>query len=215
MAKIITIQEAMDLITDNMTVMIPGFWAVGSPEKLIDALVAKGVKNLTGIGISTAQPFKGIGKLIANRQLKKFIGSYVGRNPATMEQWEAGELEVEFVPQGTLAERIRAGGFGLGGILTPTGIGTEIAAGKQVINVDGRDYLLEKPLRADVALLKACKADKAGNLVYRKAARNTNPLMAAAADITIVEAAEIVEIGGIDPDDVMTPGIFVDYLVQG
>jgi len=215
MAKIISIEEAMDMIVDGMTIMIPGFWAIGSPEKLIDALVAKGVRNLTGIGISTALTTKGIGKLIANHQIKKFIGSYVGRNPATMEQMEAGELEVEFVPQGTLAERVRAAGFGLGGILTPTGLGTEIAAGKQVINVDGRDYLLEKPLRADVALVKACLADKAGNLVYRKAARNTNPLMAAAADITIVEAAKIVEIGEIDPDDVMTPGIFVDYLVQG
>ncbi len=215
MAKVISIEEAMDMIKDGMTIMVAGFWGVGTPEKLIDALVAKGTKNLTSISISTALPNRGVGKLVANRQLKKVIVSYIGRNPATSEQYESGDLEVEFVPQGTLAERIRAGGFGLGGILTPTGVGTEIEQGKQRITVDGRDYLLEKPLRADVALIKAHKADKAGNLVYRKAARNTNPLMAAAADITIVQADEILEIGEIDPDEVMTPGIFVDYLVQG
>ncbi|MFZ5752907.1 MAG: CoA transferase subunit A [Bacillota bacterium] len=215
MAKVISIGEAVDMIKDGMTIMVAGFWGVGTPEKLIDALVAKGTKNLTSISISTALPTKGVGKLVANRQLKKVIVSYIGRNPATSEQYESGDLEVEFVPQGTLAERIRAGGFGLGGILTPTGVGTEIEQGKQRITVDGRDYLLEKPLRADVALIKAHKADKAGNLVYRKAARNTNPLMAAAADITIVQADEILEIGEIDPDEVMTPGIFVDYLVKG
>ena len=215
MAKVISIEEAVDLIKDGMTIMVAGFWGVGTPEKLVDALVAKGTKNLTSISISTALPNKGVGKLVANRQVKKVIVSYIGRNPATAEQYEAGDLEVEFVPQGTLAERIRAGGFGLGGILTPTGVGTEIEQGKQRITVDGRDYLLEKPLRADVALIKAHKADKAGNLVYRKAARNTNPIMAAAADITIVQADEILEIGEIDPDEVMTPGIFVDYLVQG
>lgn len=214
MAKIITVEEAMEFIHDGITLMVPGFWAVGSPEKLIDAIVAKGVKNMTGIGISTATPEKGIGKLIANRQLKKFIGSYIGRNPITMEMLDSGELEVEFSPQGTLSERVRAGGFGLGGILTPTGVGTEVAIGKQVINVDGRDYLLEKPLKADVAIIKAFKADKAGNLVYRKATRNTNPLMAAAAKITIVQVDHIFEIGQLEPDEIMTPGVFVDYLVQ-
>lgn len=215
MAKIISIDEAMDLIQDGMSVMVAGFWAVGTPEKLIDALVARGTKDLTTISISTSTPTKGIGRLIVNHQVKKVIASYVGRNPATMEQFDAGELEIEFVPQGTLAERCRAGGFGIGGFLTPTGVGTEIANGKQVINVDGRDYLLEKPLKADIALIKAHKADKAGNLVYNKATRNTNPVMAPAARITIVQADEIVEIGQIDPDDVMTPGVFVNYLVQG
>lgn len=214
MAKIISLEEALEFIQDGMTIMVPGFWAVGSPEKLIDALVNKGCKNMTGIGISTATPTKGIGKLVASKQFKKVIVSYIGRNPATMELLEAGELEVEFCPQGTLAERVRAGGFGLGGILTPTGVGTEIANGKQIINVDGRDYLLEKPLKADVALLKAYKADKAGNLIYRKATRNTNPLMAAAARVTIAQVDHIVEIGELDPDEIMTPGIFVDYLVQ-
>ena len=214
MAKIISLEEAMEFIQDGMTIMVPGFWGVGSPEKLIDALVAKGCRNMTGIGISTTTPAKGIGKLVANKQFKKVIVSYIGRNPATMELLEAGELEVEFCPQGTLSERVRAGGFGLGGILTPTGVGTEIANGKQIINVDGRDYLLEKPLKADVAILKAYKADKAGNLVYRKATRNTNPLMAAAAKVTIAQVDHIVEIGDLDPDEIMTPGIFVDYLVQ-
>jgi acetate CoA/acetoacetate CoA-transferase alpha subunit len=197
-----------------MTLMVAGFWAVGSPEKIIDGIVAKGVKNLTTIGISTATPEKGMGKLIVNRQVKKFIGSYIGRNPVTMELFDSGELEIEFSPQGTLAERIRAGGFGLGGILTPTGVGTEIGIGKQVINVAGKDYLLETALKADVAILKAYKADKAGNLIYRKAARNTNPLMAAAADITIAQVDHIFEIGQLDPDEIMTPGIFVDYLIQ-
>ncbi|MCX7780112.1 MAG: CoA transferase subunit A [Negativicutes bacterium] len=215
MAKVISMAEAVDLIQDGMSIMVAGFWGVGTPEKLIDALVAKGTKNLTGIAISTALGEKGIGKLVKNRQFKKVIVSYIGRNPATMQQYEEGTLEIEFVPQGTLAERIRAGGFGLGGILTPTGVGTEIEQGKQRITVDGCDYLLEKPLRADVALLKAAKADLSGNLIYRRAARNTNPIMAAAAKVTIAVADEIVATGMIDPDDVMTPGIFVDYLVQG
>ncbi|MDK2823572.1 MAG: acetate CoA/acetoacetate CoA-transferase alpha subunit [Clostridia bacterium] len=215
MAKVISIAEAVDMVQEGMTIMVSGFWGIGAPEKVIDALVEKGTGNLTGISISTSLVDRGIGKLVANRQFKKVIVSYIGRNPATMEQYEAGQLEVEFVPQGTLAERIRAGGFGLGGILTPTGVGTELEKGKQRMTIDGKDYLLELPLKADIALIKAHKADKSGNLIYRKAARNTNPLMAAAADITIVQADEIVETGMIDPDEVMTPGIFVDYLVQG
>jgi len=215
MAKIISMEEAVDMIKENMSIMIPGFWGIGSPDQLLDTLVKKGTKNLTGISISTSLIDRGIGKLVNSRQLKKVIVSYIGRNPSTQEQYESGDLEVEFVPQGTLAERIRAAGFGLGGILTPTGVGTELEIGKQRITVNEKDYLLELPLRADIALLKAHKADKAGNLVYRKAARNTNPLMAAAADITIVQADEIVEAGEIDPDEVMTPGIFIDYIVQG
>lgn len=215
MAKIISIEEAIDMIKEGMSIMVPGFWGIGSPDKILDALVKKGTKNLTGISISTSLVDRGIGKLVNSRQFKKVIVSYIGRNPSTVEQYESGNLEIEFVPQGTLAERIRAGGFGLGGILTPTGVGTEFEIGKQRITVNEKDYLLELPLRADIALIKACKADKSGNLVYRKASRNTNPLMAAAADITIVQADEIVETGAIDPDEVMTPGIFVDYIVQG
>jgi len=198
-----------------MTVMIGGFLACGTPESLIDALVQKGVKDLTVIANDTAFPDKGIGKLVVNRQLKKVTVSHIGTNPETGRQMHAGELTVELVPQGTLAECIRAGGFGLGGFLTPTGVGTVVEDGKQKLTIGGREYLLELPLKADVALLKAAKADKAGNLVFRKAARNFNPLMATAAEIVIVEAQEIVETGTIDPDEVMTPGIFVDYLVRG
>jgi acetate CoA/acetoacetate CoA-transferase alpha subunit len=207
--------EAMEKVEDGMTVMIGGFLAVGTPEKLVDAVLAKNVKNLTVIANDTALPDKGIGKLVVNKQLKKVIVSHIGTNPETGRQMHAGEIEVQLVPQGTLAEQIRAGGFGLGGILTPTGVGTPVEKGKQKLTIDGRDYLLELPLKADVALIRAAKADTAGNLVFRKSARNFNPLMASAAKVTIVEAQEIVEAGMIDPDEVMTPGIFVNYLVQG
>lgn len=215
MVKIISIEEAMDFIQDGMTIMIPGFLAVGTPEKLVDAIVDKNVKNITLIAISTAYPDKGSGKLVVSRQVKKAIVSHIGTNPETQRQLQAGEIEVEFVPQGTLIERIRCGGFGLGGVLTPSGVGTEVEEGKQKITVNDKEYLLETSLRADIAIIKAHKADKAGNIVYRKAARNSNVHMAAAADITLVMADEVVEVGMIDPDEVMTPGIFVDYIVQG
>jgi acetate CoA/acetoacetate CoA-transferase alpha subunit len=211
--KVISIDEAIAKIKDSMTLMIGGFLGTGSPEVLIDALVEKQVKNLAVIANDTALMDRGIGKLIVSRQVQKVIVSHIGTNPETGRQMNAGELEVELVPQGTLAERVRAGGAGLGGILTPTGLGTVVADGKQVINVDGRDYLLEKPLRADIALLKAHTADKAGNLIFRRSARNFNPLMGMAADVVIVEADEIVEAGAIDPDAVMLPGIVVNYIV--
>jgi acetate CoA/acetoacetate CoA-transferase alpha subunit len=203
------------MVKDGMTLMIGGFLAVGTPETIVDALVAQGTKNLTAITNDTAFPDKGIGKLIVNRQLKKAIVSHIGTNPETGRQMNAGELAVDLVPQGTLAEQVRAGGAGLGGILTPTGLGTVVAEGKQIVTVDGREYLLEKPLRADIALIRARIADKAGNLIFHRSARNFNPLMATAADIVIVEAANIVETGALDPDAVMLPGIFVKYLVQG
>ena len=215
MAKVISIDEAIDKIENAMTLMIGGFLGVGTPEKLVDGVLARNVRDLTVIANDTAFPDKGIGKLVVNRQLKKVIVSHIGTNPETGRQMNAGELKVELVPQGTLAEQIRAGGFGLGGMLTPTGVGTLVEQGKQKITIAGREYLLELPLKADVALIKAAKADKAGNLVFRKAARNFNPLMATAATVVIVEAQEIVETGLIDPDEVMTPGIFVTYLVQG
>ena len=215
MAKVISIDEAIDKIENAMTLMIGGFLGVGTPEKLVDGVLARNVRDLTVIANDTAFPDKGIGKLVVNRQLKKAIVSHIGTNPETGRQMNAGELKVELVPQGTLAEQIRAGGFGLGGMLTPTGVGTLVEQGKQKITIAGREYLLELPLKADVALIKAAKADKAGNLVFRKAARNFNPLMASAAAVVIVEAQEIVETGLIDPDEVMTPGIFVTYLVQG
>jgi acetate CoA/acetoacetate CoA-transferase alpha subunit len=215
MAKMITPQAAAAMVKDGMTVMIGGFLGVGTPESLVDALVAKGTKDITVIANDTATPEKGIGKLVVKKQLKKAIVSHIGTNPETGRQMNAGEMIVDLVPQGTLAERIRAGGAGLGGVLTPTGLGTVVAEGKQIITVDGREFLLEKPLRADVAFIKAHTADKAGNLVFHSSARNFNPLMATAAEVVIVEATNIVEIGAIDPDAVMLPGIFVKYLVQG
>ncbi len=215
MAQIISMNEAAEMVKDEMTIMVAGFWGIGAPDKLIDTIIENGTKDLTGISISTSVVEKGFGKFFEDKRVKKAIVSFNGRNTMASEQYKNGELEIEFSPQGTLMERIRAGGFGIGGFLTPTGVGTEVQEGKQVINLDGKDYLLETGLKADVALLKCAKADKAGNLVYRKTARNSNPLMAAAADIVIVQADEIVETGEIDPDDVMTPAILVDYIIQG
>lgn len=214
MNKVTTIAQALESIQDGMTVMIGGFLGVGTPELLVDALIAKGIKDLTVIANDTAFSDKGIGKLVANRRLQKVIVSHIGTNPETGRQMNAGELQVELVPQGTLAERIRAGGAGLGGILTPTGLGTIVAEGKAIINIDGREYLLEKHLKADVALLKAHTADSAGNLLFYRSARNFNPLMAMSADVVIVQVENIVEAGKIDPDQVMTPGIVVDWIVQ-
>jgi len=215
MSKVTTIAQAMENVQDGMTIMIGGFLAVGTPEMFVDALVATNAKDLTVIANDTAFPDKGIGKLVVNRRLRKVIVSHIGTNPETGRQMNAGELQVELVPQGTLAEQIRAGGAGLGGVLTPTGLGTIVAEGKAVINVDGKEFLLEKPLKADVALIKAHTADTAGNLLFCRSSRNFNPLMAMAAKVVIVEAENIVEAGQIDPDQVMTPGIVVDWIVQG
>ncbi|SHH38352.1 butyryl-CoA:acetoacetate CoA-transferase alpha subunit [Caloranaerobacter azorensis DSM 13643] len=213
--KLISVEQAVDYIKDGMTVMIGGFLGVGSPNKIIDALVKKGVKDLTLIANDTAFPEVAIGKLIVNKQIKKVIASHIGTNKETGRQMTEGETEVELIPQGTLAERIRAAGAGLGGILTPTGIGTVVEEGKRKIEIDGKEYLLELPLKADIALIKGAKVDKNGNVYYRNSARNFNPIMAMAADLVIVEAEEIVEIGEIDPNEVITPGIFVDYIVRG
>ena len=215
MAKIISVAEAAAKVQDGMTVMVGGFLGCGTPQILVDQLLAQGTKDLTLVCNDTAFPDSGVGKLVVSRQFKKVIVSHIGTNPETGRQMNAGELDVELVPQGTLAEKVRSAGFGLGGFLTPTGVGTPVEEGKQKLTIDGKDYLLELPIKADVALIKAYKADKAGNLVFRKAARNFNPLMATAAELVIVEAQKIVEIGEIDPDEVMTPGIFVNYLVQG
>lgn len=215
MSKVTTIAQAMEAVQDSMTVMIGGFLGVGTPENLIEELLNKGTKNITVIANDTAMPDKGIGKLIVSRQLKEAVVSHIGTNPETGRQMNAGELEVRLVPQGTLAEQIRAGGSGLGGVLTPTGLGTIVAEGKDIITVDGREFLLEKPLKADIALVKAHTADKAGNLLFHGSARNFNPLMAMAAQIVIVEAENIVEVGQIDSDQVMTPGILVHWIVQG
>ncbi len=212
--KALTPEQAAALVPDGATVMIGGFLGVGSPRRVIDALVARGAKGLTVIGNDTGRPELGIGKLVVAGCVAKVIVSHIGTNPVTQQKMMAGEIEVELVPQGTLAERIRAAGAGLGGILTPTGVGTTVAEGKQVISVDGRDYLLERPLRADVALLHCYEADYYANLTYRLTAQNFNPLMAMAADTVIAEPDEVVPIGVIPPDHVRTPGILVTHLVE-
>ncbi|MBI9036278.1 MAG: CoA transferase subunit A [Bacteroidales bacterium] len=214
MNKFISLEEAAAKVKDGMTLMLGGFMAVGSAHRIIDALVESGVKDLTLICNDTAFPDKGLGKLIANKQVKKVITSHIGTNPATVDQMNAGELEVEFNPQGTLAERVRSAGAGLGGFLTPTGIGTMVAEGKEIITVDGKDFLLEKPLRADIAILGASIADHSGNLVYKGTTQNFNPLMATAADVVIAEVEEVVTNGTFRPEEVTTPSIFVDFMVK-
>lgn len=211
--KLVSLEKALDLIKDGDVVMYGGFIGVGTPETIVDGLVAKKTGNLTIIGNDTGKPGKGVSKLIAARLVKKVIASHIGTNPETGALMSSGELEVELVPQGTLAERIRAGGYGLGGILTPTGLNTEVAIGKQIINVDGKDYLLEKPLRANVAILRGSLVDEAGNVYYNGTTRNFNPLVATAADVVIVEAEKYVKAGEIPQEHVMTPGIMVDYIV--
>jgi len=211
MNKRISISECAAKIKDGMSVMIGGFMGNGTAERIMDALVAAGVKNLTVICNDTGFPDKGIGKLIVNKQIAKLIVSHIGTNPVTVDQMNAGNLEVEFSPQGTLAERVRAGGAGLGGVLTPTGLGTVVANGKQTLEIDGKTYLLEKPLRADVALLGANIGDKSGNLIFKGTSQNFNPIMATAADLVIAEIEKEVEIGELAPETIHVPGIFVDY----
>lgn len=212
--KLVSMEEAVSHVKDGMTVFIGGFLGVGTPEKIIDALIAKGVKDLTVIANDTGFPDKGIGRLVVNNQVKKVIASHIGTNPETGRKMQSGEMEVELAPQGTLAERVRAGGNGLGGILTPTGIGTIVEEGKEIITVDGKKYILEKPLRADVALLNGSVVDELGNVIYAKTTKNFNPMMATAADTVIVFAEKLVKVGEIDPDHVMTSRIFVDYIVK-
>ena len=213
--KIISIKEAADMVKEGMTIMVGGFLANGTPENMVDALVEGNVKNLTLICNDTGFPDKGVGKMVVNKQFKKMIASHVGTNPETANQMNSGETEVVLTPQGTLAEKIRCGGNGLGGFYTPTGIGTEAAEGKEIKVIDGKEYVFETPLRADVALLKASVVDKKGNMIFNKTMKNFNPMMATAADLVIVEADKIVEVGEIDPEHVMCSGIFVDYIVGG
>ncbi|MBV7273193.1 acetate CoA-transferase subunit alpha [Clostridium sp. PL3] len=213
--KLIGIDEVMEHIKDGMTIMIGGFMGVGTPEPIIDAMVKKGVKDLTIIANDTGFPDKGIGKLIVNRQAKKVIASHIGLNPETGRQMNAKEIEVDLVPQGTLAEQIRCGGSGIGGFLTETGVGTIVEEGKEKIKVNDKEYLLELPLRADIAIVGGSIVDKKGNTFYNGSTRNFNPLIATAADMVIVGAERLVEVGELDPNHVMTPGIFVDYIVGG
>jgi acetate CoA/acetoacetate CoA-transferase alpha subunit len=207
------LEKAMEKVQSGMTVLIPGFVNVGVPEKLIQGMIDKDVRNLKVISNNTSVKGRGIGLLVHDGRIAHITCSHIGSNTETVEKVVAGELNVTFVPQGTLCERVRAGGAGIGGVLTPTGLGTPIAEGKEIIKVDGVDYLLEKPLRADVALIHAWKADKMGNVVYHRTARNFNQIWATAADWVIVEAEEVVEIGQLDPDLIMTPGALVDAVV--
>lgn len=211
--KQITVKKAGEFFRDGMTIMVGGFMGVGTPPRLMTELLESGVKELTIIANDTAFVDTGLGPLIVNGRVKKVIASHIGTNPETGRRMIAGEMEVQLIPQGTLAEQIRCGGAGLGGFLTPTGVGTVVEEGKQKITLDGRDYLLELPLRADLALIQAQKADPLGNLTYDLSARNFNPLMALAADITIAEPDEMVAVGDIDPDCVATPGAIIDWLI--
>lgn len=213
--KIKTVEEAMEYIQGGMTIMIAGFGGVGSSYRLVNEIIKKNVKNLTLISIDAGDPNVGPDHIIQNEQVKKLITSHIGATPTTGKLMNEGKLEVEFSPQGTLAERIRAGGVGLGGILTDVGLGTMVEEGKPQVVVNGKTFLIESALRADVAIILAEKADSFGNLVYSKTARGLNPLMAMAADMTIVDAKEIVPLGAIDPEDVVTPGAFVEVIVHG
>jgi len=210
----VSLEQSVAMIPDGASLMIGGFMAVGTPERLIDEIVRQNKRHLTVIANDTAVPGRGIGKLIGAKLAKKAIVSHIGLNPETQRQMIAGELEVELVPQGTLIESIRAGGYGLGGVLTPTGLGTPVEDGKQKVEVKGKTYLLEPALRADFALVQAFLADYLGNLSYALTARNFNPVIAMAGDTVIVSADNIVPVGVISPDHVVTPAPVVDYLVS-
>jgi len=211
--KTVSSEEAVSIIPDGATVMIGGFMGVGTPERLIDEIVRQGKRNLTVIANDTASPGRGIGKLVDAGLINRTITSHIGLNPETQKQMIAGKIAVDLVPQGTLIERIRAGGFGLGGVLTPTGVGTVVEEGKQKVQVNGTTYLIETALHAEFALIDAFLADYLGNLSYALTARNFNPVIAMAADTTIVTAEHIVPVGLIAPDHVVTPAPLVHYLV--
>ncbi len=208
----ITAAAAAALIKPHSRLAIGGFLAVGAPEGIIDALVAAGTKDLHIIVIASDWENRGIGKLVVNHQVKSAQVSHMGTNKEIQSQMNSGEISVELIPQGTLMERCRAFGAGLGGVLTPTGIGTVVADGKQIISLEGQDYILETAIPSDFALIRAWKADQAGNLIYRKTARNSNPIFAMAGKITIAEVDEIVPTGELDPEQIVTPGVFVNYI---
>ncbi len=214
--KVVTdADEAIRDLTNGMTVMLGGFGLCGIPENCINALVKKGTKDLTCISNNAGVDDFGIGLMLQQKQVRKMISSYVGENVEFERQLLSGELEVELIPQGTLATRCMAAGYGMPAIFTPAGVGTEVAEGKEVRNFNGKDYLMEAAFEADFAIVKAWKGDTAGNLVYRSTARNFNPVMAMAGKITIAEVEELVEVGELDPDHVHTPGIFVHRIFQG
>ena len=209
-----TVEEAVSRIPDGASLMVGGFMGVGTPERLMDELVRQGKRNLTVIANDTAMPGVGIGKLVTAGLLRKAITSHIGLNPETQKKMIAGEIEVDLVPQGTLIERIRSAGYGLGGVLTPTGVGTIVEEGKRKLEVDGREYLLDTALHADFALVQAFLADYYGNLTYVLTARNFNPVIAMAATTVIADAEHVVPVGMISPDHIATPAVIVDYLVR-
>lgn len=213
MNKVTSVELALDKIKPGASIMINGFMAVKSPETLIDGLVDREIDNLTIVANDAAVPGTGIAKLLSAGLIRKIVASHIGLNPEAGQKMNDGTLEVELVPQGTLAERIRCGGAGLGGVLTPTGLGTEVETGKKKITVDNQDYLLEEPIKADVALLKGTIADSHGNVYYRGTTKNFSTVMAMAAKTVIVEVEKVVEPGELDPELVMTPGALVDYVV--
>lgn len=213
LSKVKSLEEALHAIKDGCTLMYGGFGGIGTPPTLIDGLLNKGVKDLTIIGNDTGFPHIGIGRLVTAGRVKKVIASHIGSNPNAGQMMEEGSMEVVFYPQGTLAEKIRAGGVGLGGILVDVGVGTMMGEGRETISIDERTYLVEPALTADVAIVHALKADLYGNLVYDKSGRNYNPLVAMAGTVTIAEVDEIVPLGALDPESIVTPGIFVDMVI--
>lgn len=215
MNKIVKPEELKPLFKDGMSIMIGGFLGCGTPERVIDLLIELNVKDLTIIANDTSFVDRGIGRLVANKQVKKVIASHIGTNAETGRLMTMGEMEVELVPQGTLIERIRAGGSGLGGVLTPTGVGTPIEEGKQKLTIGGREYLLELPLKADLAIVKGSITDEFGNTYYRGTTKNFNPIIALAGEKVIVEADKIVKVGEFDNDHFTTPGVLVDYIIEG
>jgi len=214
MKKALSPHAVADIVPDGATIMIGGFMGVGTPRRIIEALVASGRRDLTLIANDTAMPGRGIGKLITAHAVRRLVVSHIGLNPETQKQMKDGSLDVELMPQGTLVECIRAGGMGLGGVVTPTGLGTELEDGKRVLEIDGKQFLLEKPIRADFAFIAARQSDYLGNLEYSLTAQNFNPIMAMAADTVIAEPEHIVPVGVIPPDAVRTPAILVDHLIE-
>jgi len=209
-----SVEAALDLLRDGMTIMSGGFGLSGNAEACIEAIARRGVKDLTIISNNCGNQGQGLAVLLKNRQVRRVVCSFIGGNPDLAEQYLGGTVEVELNPQGTFAERIRAGGAGIGGFFTPTGVGTIVAEGKEVRDIDGRKYVLEKPLRADLAIIRAAVGDRLGNLRFHRTSRNFSPLMAMAADVTVAEIDRLVEPGALDPDDVHLPALFVKRLVE-
>jgi acetate CoA/acetoacetate CoA-transferase alpha subunit len=212
--KVVTLEQALEHIHDGITLMFGGFGGVGNPPTLINGILTKGVTGLHLIGNDAGFPTIGIGKLVSQGRAKTLIASHIGSNPVAGKLMTEGKLDVEFSPQGTLVERIRSGGMGLGGVLVDVGIDSIVAKNKKTVELNGKHFLIEPALTADVAIVYAKKADKYGNLIYDKSARNTNPLVAMAGKITIAEADEIVEVGELDPEEIVTPGVFVDVVIK-